>query len=144
DPSYGRKLRRLDRPSGVAFDYTGVKTAGSGTLNPEGNSEYVGDITGLKEDVQFVIKAEDYRTPPRAITLIPPPTLTRLARVEYQPAYLHYAPPLVPDKDRPSAPPVRGGYSELRGLRQQMPEEKLSLTGDKSVFVVPAGTEVVI
>src|SRR5207248_4323017 len=29
-------------------------------------------------------------------------------------------------------------------LRQQMPEEKLSLTGDKTVFVVPAGTEVVI
>ena len=144
DPSYGRKLRHLDNPGSVGFEYSGVKTSGSGTLNPEGNSEYVGDITGLKEDVQFVIKAEDYRTQPRPITLIPPPTLTKLARVEYQPAYLHYAPPLIPDKDRPNAPPVRGGYSELRGLRQQMPEEKLSLTGDKSVFIVPAGTEVVI
>ncbi len=144
DPSYGRKLRHLDTPGSVGFEYSGVKTSGSGTLNPEGNSEHAGDITGLKEDVEFVIKAEDYRTQPRTITLIPPPTLTKLARVEYQPAYLHYAPPLVPDKERPNAQPVRGGYIELRGLRQQMPEEKLSLTGDKSVFIVPAGTEVVI
>jgi hypothetical protein len=143
DPSYGRKLRRLDTPGSVIFDYTGRNTAGSGTLNPEGKGEYVGDITGLKEDVQFVIKAEDYRTRPQAITLIPPPMLTKLARVEYQPAYLHYAPPLVPDPQRPGEM-VRTGYSELKGLRQQMPEEKLSLTGDKSIFTLPSGTEVVL
>jgi hypothetical protein len=132
DPSYGRRLRRLDRPESVSYAYTGVKTAGTGGLTSEGSSEYGGDITGLKEDVMFVVKAEDYRTPEKPITLIPPPTLNRLTRVEHQPAYLHYA------------PPEGEGYPALRGLRQQMREEKISLTGDKSVFVVPAGTEVVI
>ena len=91
DPANGRRLRKLDRPESVSFSYTGVKTAGSGSLNPEGNSEFAGEITGLKEDVRFVVKAEDYRTQPKPITLIPPPTLTKLAQISYQPAYLHYA-----------------------------------------------------
>lgn len=132
DPSYGRTLRRLQKPDAVTFSYTGDRTAGSGTLSPEGNNEFAGEISGLKENVHFVVKAEDYRTPPKSITLIPPPILESLTRVEYQPAYLHYAQPL------------GEGYSALAGLRQQMPEERLSLTGDKSVFVVPSGTEVVI
>ena len=59
DPSRGRRLRKLERPEAVTFSYTGVKTAGSGTFKPEGNGEYAGEITGLKEDVRFVIKAED-------------------------------------------------------------------------------------
>lgn len=137
DPAYGRRLRRLDPPSKVEFTYSGSRTAGRGSLDPEAHGEYAGEITGLKEDVEFVIRAEDYRTPPRPITLVPAPTLSRLSRVEYQPAYLHYAPPLGPDR-RPL------GYSSLSGLRQMMPESALSLTGDRSVFVVPAGTEVVI
>lgn len=137
DPSYGRRLRRLDPPAKVEFTYSGQRTSGDGTLSPEAHGEYGGDIGRMKEDVEFVIRAEDYRTPPRPITLVPAPMLTKLSRVEYQPAYLHYAPPLGPDR-RPL------GYSALRGLRQQMPESSLSLTGDRSVFVVPAGTEVVI
>ena len=132
DPSHGRKLRKLNSPESVSFAYTGVKTAGSGTFNPEGNGEYAGEISGLKEDVRFVIKAEDYRTRPQNITLIPPPALTKLAQVSFQPAYLHHA------------APQGQGYAALRGLRQQMPEERLSLTGDKSVFGVPSGTEVVL
>jgi hypothetical protein len=132
DPSYGRTLRKLTRPEAVTFAYTGVRTAGSGTFKPEGNGEYAGEITGLKEDVRFVVKAEDYRTVPRPIALIPPPTLVKLAQVSFQPAYLHYA------------QPVGEGYSALRGLRQLMPEERLSLTGDKSIFEVPSGTEVVL
>lgn len=137
DPALGRRLRRLDPPAKVEFTYSGPRTAGRGSLDPEAHGEYGGDITGLKEDVEFIVRAEDYRTPPRSITLVPAPTLTRLSRVEYQPAYLHYAPPLGPDR-RPL------GYSSLSGLRQMMPESALSLTGDRSVFVVPAGTEVVI
>src|SRR5262245_29950444 len=78
DPAYDRTLRRLERPEIVTYDYSGVKTAGSGPLTPEGNGEYVGEIAGLKEDVRFVVKAEDYRSASRTITLIPPPTLTKL------------------------------------------------------------------
>src|SRR5204863_8964451 len=88
---------------------------------------------------------EDYRTPERSIIRIPPPGLNRLLKTEYQPAYLHYASPLVPaDPNNPGGPQVVAGYSALSGLRQRMPEERLSLTGDRTVFVVPAGSEVVI
>jgi hypothetical protein len=143
DPAKGRLLRHLEAPESVSFDYVGARTSGGGPLNSEGKGEYSGEISGLREDVSFVIKAEDYRTPPRAITLIPPPSLIKLSRVERQPVYLHYAPPLVPNPDRPNEM-MQLGFSSLKGKLQLMPEEKLSLTGDKSVFVVPEGTEVAI
>jgi hypothetical protein len=142
-PSWARSVRRLDRPDAVTFVYAGQRTGGGGTLNPEGSGRYTGEIAGLREDVQFMVKAEDYRTPSRAITLVPPPSLKVMTKVEYQPAYLHYGPPQVPDPNNPKEM-VSQGYSALKGLRQRMPEEKVSLTGDKSVFAVPAGTEVVI
>ena len=132
DPSYGRRLRKLERPEAVTFSYTGRQDRRQRHLQARGNGEYAGEITGLKEDVRFVVKAEDYRTRPKPITLIPPPTLTKLAQVSFQPAYLHYA------------KPVDEGYAALRGLRQRMAEERLSLTGDKSIFEVPSGTEVIL
>lgn len=132
DPAWGRTLRHLEVPSQVSYSYSGRRTAGSGPLAPEGHNAYVGEISGLKEDVRFVLKAEDFRTPPRPITLVPPPTLTLLTATTYEPAYLHHP-----------APQGRG-YEALRGLRQRMPEQRLSLTGDKSILIVPSGTEVVL
>lgn len=143
EPANGRKLRHLDRPENVSFEYVGARTGGGGTLNAEGNSEYAGEIGGLREDVTFVIKAEDYRTPPRSITLIPPPALVKLSRVEYQPAYLYYSPPLVPNPERPGEMMLEGPAS-LKGKLQRKPEEKITLTGDSSPLVVPSGSEVVI
>jgi hypothetical protein len=132
DPAWGRTLRHLDVPTQVSYTYSGRRTAGNGPLTPEGHNAYIGEISGLKEDVRFVLKAEDFRTPPRPITLVPPPTLTLLTATTYEPAYLHHP-----------APQGRG-YEALRGLRQRMPEQRLSLTGDKSILIVPSGTEVVI
>lgn len=132
DPAWARTVRRLDVPSQVSYVYSGRRTAGTGPLVPEGPAAYVGEISGLKEDVRFVLKAEDFRTPPRTITLVPPPTLARLTAVTYEPAYLHHP------------APQGQGYEALRGLRQRMPEQRLSLTGDKTILVVPAGTEVVL
>lgn len=132
DPAWWRTLRRLEVPEQVSYAYAGRQTAGAGPLMPEGDNAYVGEISGLKEDVRFILKAEDFRTPPRSITLIPPPVLVRMTAVTYEPAYLHHAAPL------------GRGYEALRGLRQRMPEQRLSLTGDKSILVVPMGTEVVV
>lgn len=142
-PSSGRTLRKLDKPTEVTFKYIGVQTAGDGELKSEGSDEYAGDVTGLKEDVLFTVRAEDFRTPERGITLVPPPSLMTLTKEEYQPAYLHYASPLVPDPADP-AKMVVGGWKELAGLRQRVPDEKLSVTGDRTVFVVPVGSELVI
>jgi len=143
NPAYGRTLRKLDKPTEVKYKYIGVQTAGDGELKSEGSHEFTGDVTGLKENVLFVVRAEDFRTPERNITLIPPPTLMGLIKEEYQPAYLHYASPLVPDPRDPTQMVV-GGWSDLAGLRQRIPDEKLSVTGDRTVFVVPVGSEVVI
>ncbi|WP_439629519.1 hypothetical protein [Gemmata sp.] len=142
-PSSGRTLRKLDKPTEVTFKYVGVQTAGDGELKSEGSDEYAGDVTGLTEDVLFTVRAEDFRTPERGITLVPPPSLMTLIKEEYQPAYLHYASPLVPDPADP-AKMVVGGWKELAGLRQRVPDEKLSTTGDRTVFVVPVGSELVI
>lgn len=132
DPAWERTLRHLGVPSQVSYSYSGRRTAGNGPLAPEGHNAYIGEISGLKEDVRFVLKAEDFRTPPRPITLVPPPTLTSLTATIYEPAYLHHP-----------APQGRG-YEALRGLRQRMSEQRLSLTGDKSILIVPSGTEVVL
>lgn len=142
-PSSGRTLRKLDKPTEVRFKYVGVQTAGDGELKSEGVDEFAGEVSGLKEDVLFTVRAEDFYTPERGITLVPPPSLMTLTKEEYQPAYLHYASPLVPDPNDP-AKMVVGGWKELAGLRQRVPDEKLSVTGDRTVFVVPVGSELVI
>jgi len=131
-PSMGRTLRKLDLPARVLLAYEGQQKTGDVTLAPLPNQEYAAPVPDLKESVRFVVRAEDFRTSPRDITLVPPPVFTKLVRTEYQPAYLHHAPP---DKE---------GYSALAGLRQTMPERALSLTGDRTMFPVPAGTELVL
>jgi hypothetical protein len=131
-PSMGRKLRHLDMPSGVTLAYTGTRTAGGGSMSAERNGEFAGEVAGLSESVEFVVKAEDYRTQARPIHLVSTPLLTRLARTEYQPAYLHHAPPQGED------------YPGLKGLRQRLPDKDATLTGDRTVFAVPTGTELEI
>lgn len=131
-PSMARRVRRLDVPEKVTLVFTGKTNSGDASLSPEAGNEFSGAVKDLKESVRFVIRAEDFRTAPRTITLVPPPMLTKLTRTEFQPAYLHHT------------PPQNEGYPALKGLRQRMPEKDLSLTGDRSVFTVPAGTELVL
>jgi len=132
-PSYGRTLRKLGKPEKVSLEYTGLKRrVPGGELQSQGNSEYAGDITGLTEDVLFSVSAEDYKTPQRPITLIAPPALISLVKAEFQPAYLHYA------------SPSGAGYAALSGLRQTMKPESLSLSGNRTLTVVPVGSELII
>ena len=131
-PSNGRRLRKLGIPDAATLAYEGVTKTGEVSLTRQQNNEFAGAVTDLKETVQFVVRAEDFRTRPKTITLVPPPLFTKLATVEYQPAYLHHAPP----RDE--------GYPALRGLRQRMPEKPRSLTGDRTIISVPSGTELVL
>jgi hypothetical protein len=131
-PSMGRTLRRLDVPAEVTYRYSGKKTAGSGTLSPQQNNEFAGEIGGLKEDVDFVVRGADYESGTRRIRLIPPPSLRKLARDQHEPAYLHHA------------PPQNAGYDALENRLQKVAAKDLSLTGDRTVFVVPAGTQLTI
>ena len=132
EPSMGRTLRRLDLPAEVTYKFSGARSAGSGTLSPQQNNEFAGEIGGLKEDVGFVVKAADFATAPHLIRLIPPPTLKRLGREQFEPAYLYHAPP---QGER---------YDALKGRLQKVNVKDLSLTGDRTVFAVPAGTELTL
>lgn len=163
-PSMGRRLRRLDVPGRVTLEYAGSTKTGSATLTAEQNHEFAGQVTDLKEDVWFTVKAEDFRTDPREINLINPPLFERLIRTDYQPAYLYHAPPIgefydafretAPDQVLPP-PSLRDSFATQVMLAtaywrtqklppQRMRELPLALTGDRSVFTVPAGTEVVL
>jgi hypothetical protein len=63
--------------------------------------------------------------------------LTKLVRTEYQPAYLYHAPPQLASGETPAKP-------YLAGKHQRLADKTLSLTGDRSVITVPAGTELVL
>jgi hypothetical protein len=132
DPAMGRRLRKLDVPDKVTLAYSGPSKSGDVTLAPQQGQEFAAPVADLKESVRFVVRAEDFRTAPRSITLVPPPLFTKLVRTEYQPAYLYHAPP----QDE--------GYPSLAGRRQRVADKPVSLTGDRSVFTVPAGTELVL
>ena len=130
--SMGRTLRKLEVPGEVTYKFSGRRTGGSGTLTPQQNNEFAGEIAGLKEDVEFVIRGADFESIPRKIRLIPPPSLKKLGRDQSEPAYLHHAPPL------------NEGYNALEGRMQKVAAKDLPLAGDRTVFVVPAGTELTI
>lgn len=130
-PSMGRQLRRLDVPEKVTLVYSGQTKSGDITLGALKNQEFSAPVSDLKESVGFVVKAEDFRSGPKTITLVPPPAFKALTRTEYQPAYLHHSPP-------------DGDYSALRGLRQKMAEKPVTLTGDRSPISVPSGTELTL
>ena len=139
-PSMSRTVRKLEIPADVTLSYRGAKTGGTVSLTRDQSGVYSGDVTGLKESVRFNVRGGDYTTTTRRITLLPPPALIEFRRTEYQPAYLYHPAPLV----GPDAGSLRPDWDALAGLRQVFPDKPLSLTGDKSVFSVVAGTGVEI
>src|SRR5262249_15420893 len=94
------------------------------------DQEYSGTLSDLKESVKFRVRAGDYSTSVRSITLVPPPMLTALTRNEWRPAYIY------------QRPPIDGGPAGLKGLRQTLTDQAVSLSGPVSQISVPAGTDV--
>jgi hypothetical protein len=127
-----RKLRKLQVPDEVYVLYKGATSSNEQTLKKQGDNEYAGTLAELKESIRFTVRGEDYYTPYRRITVVPPPEVTELTRDELQPAYLYYR----------LAKGVEPG--ELRGKKQQLRDVPVSLTGDASRFDVPAGTDVLL
>ncbi len=144
EPSKGRTLRKLDAPDAVTFRYAGLNRPGAKTslgtrgevrLTRDPSGEFSADVTGLKESVAYTVRAKDFRTESREIVLVPPPMLMRLSRVESVPAYLYHPAPV-------DAKGVRGRL--LPTQLQVLAEKEFSLTGERSVATVPAGTEFVL
>lgn len=130
--SMSRTLRRLIVPGYVQVVFQGATTSGDQSLQKQGENEFSGTLSELKESIRFRVRGEDYYTPYKRIVLVPPPEVVELTRDEDQPAYLYYRVP-------------RGLEArELLGKRQKLRNVPISLTGDTSRFELPAGTNVVL
>jgi hypothetical protein len=136
EPGMARRFGMLDVPERVEVAYWGAKTSSEMPFARGNDHEYAGALSDLTESVKFRVRARDYATPARSITLVPPPMLTRLSRDEYQPAYLYHRAPL--------GGPPDGGPAALKGLKQHLPDRAVSLNGSVSQFTVPAGTDMVL
>lgn len=110
--SLSRTLRKLDIPPEVNLSYNNNTKYVSKTLlpsarNPATGNEFTGGFSELEASAYgYTASANDYSTPRRYITVLPPPELASLLVEQERPAYLYY---------RPS--PGKTGQ-DLRGKRQ--------------------------
>ena len=71
--------------------------------------------------------------------------LTELKRDEYHPAYLYHKAPFADAKDLPDEmKPYQTDPRLLKGLKHVLRDQAVSLTGDRSRFDIPMGTEFVL
>ncbi len=132
-PSMSRTMRKLVLPDVIYLKCTGEKTYLRNELRKSQDNEYTGTFGDLKESVVFTVQAEDYYTPRRAITLVPPPSLVGLGVQESRPAYLYYRP------DDATTP------AYLRGKKQPFEERDVLQAGSETSRIdLPAGTDVVL
>ena len=138
ESSMSRTLRSLKIPDDVSLSYRGRKTRVEMPMRNEGSNEFVGIMSDLKENVTFRARGDDYTTPDKQIELVPAPAIAELKRTEYRPAYLYHRPLL---DDSATADELRSSAKPLKGLRQVVADLGISLSGERSRFDIPAGTE---
>ena len=141
DGTMRRSLRRLIVPVTVSVTVSGPTANKSMTLTKMPNNEFTGSFDDLKEKSQgqwkfrYYAHGEDYYTPTRTITVVPPPNLSKLEREEERPAYLYYRP---------------GGLSnvtedDIKGKKQPVERIEASLMGGDVVSIdCPAGTNLTL
>jgi molybdopterin converting factor small subunit len=145
EASMSRALRKLKIPDEVELRYWGPKTRVDMKLRAEPNNEFSGTLSDLKESIKFFARGENYDTPTRIITLVPPPMLTELLRDEYHPAYLyHKAPFEEASKLSDELKPYTANPNLLKGVKHLLRQQSVSLTGDRSRIDIPQGTEFVL
>lgn len=121
-------IHRLTIPEGVTVTYRGQTTKSVSHAERRDDNRYFIGLAELKESVTFVVSGENYTTPPRRITLVPPPSLSFLTMNKWEPAYLYYR--------------IQGDPRQLKGKRQQFRDLHISLTGEISTVLVPFGSDV--
>jgi len=131
-PRMARRLRKLVVPDVVVVYYRGATLRSEQSLKKEAGQEYSGVLSDLKESVRFTVNGEDYFTPYRQITIVPPPSLVELSADREEPAYLH------------QRPPIGKEMKDLRGRKQFFSETPISLSGTASRLDIPAGTNLVL
>ncbi|HEV8062955.1 MAG TPA: hypothetical protein VGP68_23950 [Gemmataceae bacterium] len=131
-PQMARRLRKLKVPAEITVYYRGDTVRSEQTFQRHNEQEYTGVLSDLKESVRFTARGRDYSTPYQTITIVPPPSLSKLTRDEEQPAYLYYR-------------FLGNEKSEgLRGKKQLFRDITVSLSGGTSRIDVPLGTTVIL
>lgn len=153
-----RTLKKLDIPQNIEIRGWGLKTNFDRNFRPEPGQEInvynvvltsgtkeKGKERDITESVKFYVRGDNFTTLTKSITLVPPPALQELYRDEYQPAYLYHRSPFVEEKDLDKdQKPYLAEPKLLKGLKQIIPDQPISLTGDRSRFDIPMGTDFTI
>lgn len=136
DVSNRRTVRKLNLPSSIELTYETVRGSdGVVPLASEGYGVYTGMLTDLKESLTFRVKAEDFYSPRKKITIVPPPIISEFYRNEEQPAYLYFKPAYQ------NNPPYFVDLNSLKGRKVMRANLGISLTGPISRFDIPMGTD---
>jgi hypothetical protein len=128
--SMARTLRRMHEPTEVTAERKTATGSGSSPCHPIEFRKYRWSLADLKESCKFQIVADDYTTPWRDISLVPPPMLDQMRIDKEEPAYLYYR--YLED------PP------QLKNRRQQVTSVSIATTGNRSDIRLPLGTNVTI
>ena len=131
-PRMARRLRKLTVPADITVYYRGETVRSEQTFQRHNEQEYTGVLSDLRESVRLTARGKDYSTPYQRITIVPPPSLTKLTRDEEQPAYLFYR---LLANEKPEG---------LRGKRQLFRDIAVSLSGGTSRIDVPLGTSLIL
>lgn len=125
-----RRLRHLEAPQRVMAYFRGDNAKITKELVDKVDNKYTVSLDELKESVRFRVRGDDYYTPVKKITLVPPPSLRRLAVDKKEPAYIYWR--------------LQGDQAKLKDMRQIFSDYTVSVDGDVSTIRVPIGTSLVL
>src|SRR5262249_47622445 len=74
-PRMARQLRMLEVPPVVELAYRGDTVRSEQKLQNQGDHQYSGVLSDLRESVRFTVRGEDYSTPYKQILVVAPPGL---------------------------------------------------------------------
>ncbi len=146
NPAMSRTMRRLEMPDSVFLVSSGCKSPPQPELKRGDENEYTYEFTKLEFEptdkqrvVHFSVRAADYTTPQRTITVVDPPDLDGVQLQESRPAYLYYPPrPTEKPEDAVTLAFLRG-QKQLFEARNILPRDS-----DSARIDVPAGTDLVL
>ena len=144
DPAMRRTMRKLIVPATVIVNLSGPTTRNTITLERKdlSTNDYTGTFPELKErnpgeiwTFEYSAHGEDYTTPTRKLTSMPPPTLINLSREDDRPAYLYYLPG---GANNPTT-------ADLKGKKQPLERSSINVSGGDVVTLdCPAGTDLTL
>ena len=129
-PSMSRRLRQLLVPEKVKVRYRGSSVKNDAECQLDLNNKYIIGLADLKESVRFTVIANDYYTPYRHITLMPPATLVEMRVDKEEPAYIHYR--------------LQGEQAPLKGQKRSTHNLIYSVSGSETAIKIPLGTDLAL